>query len=427
MEAGRALTPPGPGPSAPHTTIVRGAASLCGLLLLVLLTVDAAAETVGPPTSAPATLTFGRPGDDGIPPAPDSVGVADIPNDGGEALRVSWKAEAETGVRGYIILRAESADGPFAAIDTVDAATASFTDAAGPGHPLRNGVTYHYRVAALGELGDSESATVTGTARQSFFNTDRLNLLVLLALFFGLVLAYTRQAANHARRGGMPFVRKIAGLTAIEEAIGRATEMGRAVLYVPGIDDANNIQTIYSMIILGNVARTVARYETPLIVPVCRAFVVPLAEETVKQGYVDAGRPDAYVRNNIRYLSDEQFAFTAGVDGIMLREKPAANLFLGSFFAESLILAETGFATGAVQIAGTANIHQLPFFVVACDYTLIGEEFYAASAYLAREPKLIGVLKGTDWMKVILIALMLIGILTESAGWEGFRRWFVLR
>jgi hypothetical protein len=171
----------------------------------------------------------------------------------------------------------------------------------------------------------------------------------------------------------------------------------------------------------------VARYETPLIVPICRAFVVPLAEETVKQGYFDAGRPDAYDKNNIRYLSEEQFAFTAGVDGIMLREKPAANLFLGSFFAESLILAETGFQTGAVQIAGTANIHQLPFFVVACDYTLIGEEFYAASAYLSREPKLIGVLKGTDWMKVIIITLILVGVLASSAGWEAFREWFTLR
>jgi hypothetical protein len=195
---------------------------------------------------------------------------------------------------------------------------------------------------------------------------------------------------------------------------------------VPGIDDANNIQTIYSMIILGNVAKTVARYETPLIVPVCKAFVVPLAEETVRQGYLDAGRPDAYNPNNIRYLSEEQFAFTAGVDGIMLREKPAANLFLGSFFAESLILAETGFATGAVQIAGTANIHQLPFFVVACDYALIGEEFYAASAYLSRAPKLIGVLKGTDWMKVLLIALMLAGTIASSAGWTAFRQWFVI-
>jgi hypothetical protein len=282
-------------------------------------------------------------------------------------------------------------------------------------------------VSALGEAGESVSRAASGIARQSFFHMGRLNLFLFIFVFFGIVLAFTRQAAQQSAAGKIPFVRKIAGLTAIEEAIGRATEMGRAVLYVPGIDDANNIQTIYSMIILGNVARTVARYETPLIVPVCRAFVVPLAEETVKQGYLDAGRPAAFNRNNIRFLSEEQFAFTAGVDGIMLREKPAANLFLGSFFAESLILAETGFQTGAVQIAGTANIHQLPFFVVACDYTLIGEEFYAASAYLSKTPKLIGVLKGTDWMKVILMVLMLVGIVASSIGWTAFRDWFVIR
>ncbi len=64
---------------------------------------------------------------------------------------------------------------------------------------------------------------------------------------------------------------------------------------------------------------------------------------------------------------------------------------------------------------------------MACDYALVGEEFYAASAYLSREPKLIGVLKGTDWMKVILIGLMLIGVVTSSTGWEAFRQWFVAR
>jgi hypothetical protein len=413
--------------------IMRGVPIAFALVLApVLLVTPAAAEApaaVIPPEAGSAaatiTLTLGGGNDAGIPAAPDSIRVEDIRNDGGQTLRVSWAPG--TGALGYAILRADEASGPFAVVDTVDAETTSFTDSDRPGHPLQNGRPYFYQVAALGTLGESVSVPVSGIAHQSLFNTDRLNLFVLIALFFGLVLVCTRQAAGHARHGAMPFVRKIAGLTAIEEAIVRATEMGRAVLYVPGIDDANNIQTIYSMIILGNVARTVARYETPLIVPVCRAFVVPLAEETVKQGYLDAGRPEAYNRNNVRYLSDEQFAFTAGVDGIMLREKPAANLFLGSFFAESLILAETGFATGAVQIAGTANIHQLPFFVVACDYTLIGEEFYAASAYLSREPKLIGVLKGTDWMKAILIVLMLIGILTASAGWEGFRQWFVLR
>ncbi len=256
-----------------------------------------------------------------------------------------------------------------------------------------------------------------------WIDTDRVNLLLILGLFFFLVLFFIRKAV----KGRPLYVRKIAGIDAIEEAIGRATEMGKAVLYVPGIDDVNNIQTIYSMVILGNVAKIVANYETPLIVPVCKAFVVPLAEETVKQGYLDAGHPDAYDPDNIRYLSDEQFAFTAGVDGIMLRERPAANLFLGSFFAESLILAETGFSTGAIQIAGTANIHQLPFFVVACDYTLIGEEFFAATAYLSDEPKLVGTLKGSDWMKLLIMIALIVGVLLETFGVSAFTEWLTVQ
>jgi len=277
----------------------------------------------------------------------------------------------------------------------------------------------------LADTPHEEETSTAAPASQAprWIDPDRINLMVILGLFFFLVLLFIRKAV----KGSPLYVRRISGLGAIEEAIGRATEMGKAVLYVPGIDDVNNIQTIYSMVILGSVAKIVAKYETPLIVPVCKAFVVPLAEETVKQGYLDAGHPDAYNPDNIRYLSDEQFAFTAGVDGIMLREKPAANLFLGSFFAESLILAETGFSTGAIQIAGTANIHQLPFFVVACDYTLIGEEFFAATAYLSDEPKLVGTLKGSDWMKVFLIAALIVGVILETFGVTAFTEWLTVQ
>ena len=61
---------------------------------------------------------------------------------------------------------------------------------------------------------------------------------------------------------------------------------------------------------------------------------------------------------------------------------------MGKFFAESLLFAETGNSIGAIQIAGTGSQTQIPFFVTACDYTLMGEEFFAASAYLSKEPEL---------------------------------------
>lgn len=100
----------------------------------------------------------------------------------------------------------------------------------------------------------------------------------------------------------------------------------------------------------------------------------------------------------------------------MHREKPAANLLLGAFWAESLIFAEVGATAGAIQIAGTANTHQIPFFVAACDYALIGEELYAASAYLTKEPILMGSLVVQDWGKMFAAAAIIIGTLLQTAG-----------
>jgi hypothetical protein len=346
--------------------------------------------------------------------ASPSVRIEDVPNDDGTALTVLWEGDFG-GEETVVISRGSYPDTAFSRLAEVDASA---------GRHLDSGVsrkqTYVYRLA-FPDGTVLMSTPVSPSA--SLINTGRVVMLIMLALFLIFVLIYIRLAS----RGREFFVRKITGLNAIEEAIGRATEMGRAVLYVPGIDDLNNIQTIASMVILNDVARISASYETPIIVPVCRPFVVPVAEEAVKQGFLNAGRPELYNADNVRYLSDEQFAFTAGVNGIMLREKTAANLYLGSFFAESLILAETGFSTGAIQVAGTANIHQLPFFVAACDYTLIGEELYAASAYLSREPKLLGTLKASDLAKVIIIVLLVAGCITESLGITSFAEWFRAR
>ena len=212
------------------------------------------------------------------------------------------------------------------------------------------------------------------------------------------------------------FVRKIAGLDALDEAIGRATEMGKSLLYVPGIGYIEEVGTIASMNILNRVARKVAEYGTPLIVPNRDPIVLMVARQVVKEGYSTAGRPDAYDDNNVFFVTTSQFGYAAAVDGIMLRQRPATNLFMGCFYAESLILAETGNMTGAIQIAGTDKVHQLPFFVTSCDYTLLGEELYAASAYLSREPGLLGAIKAQDYSKIILLIFIITGVVLRLLG-----------
>jgi len=211
-----------------------------------------------------------------------------------------------------------------------------------------------------------------------------------------------------SKSGEEIYMRPIPAMKAMEEAVGRATEMGSSVLYVPGISGLDEIDTISGVIILGHVAGMTAEYESDLHVPCCVPIVMEAARESCKEAYLKKGRPDLYNDRMVHYVTDDQFAYAAGVNGIMLREKPAAIFYQGKFYAESLILAETGNSVGAIQVAGTGSSSQIPFFVTACDYVLIGEEFYAASAYLSGSPEMIGSIKGQDYVK--LLCMLFIGI-----------------
>lgn len=255
-----------------------------------------------------------------------------------------------------------------------------------------------------------QSVLASASESISLFRVDRLNILILFVIFCAVVLLYIRSA----RKGKEFFIRKINGLEAIEEGVGRATEMGRPVLFIPGIDELDEIQTIAGLSILSRVARTTAQYSTPLIVPVNYPLVLAAAQESIKGAYLDAGKGDDFDPEMAQYVAGEQFAFVAAVHGIMHREKPATNVYMGAFYAESLLLAEEGQASGAIQIAGTANPEQLPFFIAACDYTLMGEELFAAGAYLSKEPLMLGSLKGQDWMKILLVICILLGVIFET-------------
>jgi hypothetical protein len=303
--------------------------------------------------------------------------------------------------------------GTFAPVDTLEGAATTWTD-----EEAEAGVVYEYRlIAQPADPGLDSEISPPVRARANWFDGSKLNVLVVVGFFFLLLFFYIRRS-----EGGVRWTfRTIPGLHAIEEAIGRATEMGKSVLYVPGVQEIDDIQTIASMILLGRVSRMTAKYETDLIVPTNSPGVYTVAEEVVKSGYSDVGRTDAYRSDQVRYITSEQFAYVAAVNGLMLRQKPAANLLLGAFFAESLLLAETGHAVGAIQIAGTANVHQMPFFVVACDYTLIGEEYYAASALLSNDARLLGSLKASDIIKVVLIVVIAAGCVLATFGqtWLG--------
>src|SRR5688572_18957058 len=244
------------------------------------------------------------------------------------------------------------------------------------------------------------------------FEPGRLNLLIGLVLF--LIFLFVNIA--RAKRGASMFIRPIAGLAAIEEALGRATEMGRPVLYLPGLGDMSEVGTLAAITILSRVARRTAELGCDLEVPGYDPVATTMLESAAREAYVQAGRGDSFRPGTVHYVSAQQFAYVAAVTGYMLRERPAANIFMGSFYAESLFLAETGNVTGAIQIAGTDQVTQLPFFVCACDYALLGEELYAASAYLGQEPIQLATIAAQDWAKAAAAIIVVVGVIATALG-----------
>jgi len=341
---------------------------------------------------------------------PSNVTAVDTPNDDGSSVTISWDAAPEdSGISRYQILRRIAGGGLEEIGEMLPAGATSYVDAS-----IEKGNAYAYIVRAVSgteaTVDSEETAPVKGTGE--WFHTGKVPLFITMIAFsiaIGISIYY-------ARSGEEVFIRRIPGLEAVNEAIGRATEMGRSILYVLGLGGVDGAATIASMNILGQVARRTADYETPLHVPCNDPIVMNVVREMVKAAYLNEGRPDAYNEENIFFLTDSQFAYAAGVDGIMLREKPAAIFLQGTFYAESLILAETGNSIGAIQIAGTDSEHQLPFLITACDYTLIGEELYTASAYLSKEPMLLGSIRGQDWGKVAIFATIVLGVILELAG-----------
>jgi len=142
---------------------------------------------------------------------------------------------------------------------------------------------------------------------QEWFNFNFLNTLFGLLIFTVLIVIFIYLA----RKGKKLFVRRIPGLESVEEALGRATELGKSVLYISGLGGEGDIQTIASMNILGNIAETIAHYDTDLNVPCIVPIVMTIEQELVKQGYARAGRPENYKESSVYFLTGDQFAYAA--------------------------------------------------------------------------------------------------------------------
>jgi len=237
--------------------------------------------------------------------------------------------------------------------------------------------------------------------------------LVFFVLTFLSVYAYI----SWSRRGKKFVFRRIIGLDAVKDLIGRATEMGGKIHYTPGgrssLGGERAMDSIVGLSILGYVAKMAAENDIEITTTVGTPENQAIATAVVSQSNIAAGKPERAV--DVRYYGS-QFATSAGILGIIARENVGANIMIGNYGADAIILAEAAQTHGVMQIGGCAVPGNLPFFMAICDYYLMGEEMYAAAAISTGNPIDLAIIAAEDIPKWLIFLLVVIGVVATTAG-----------
>src|SRR5262245_30671528 len=140
-------------------------------------------------------------------------------------------------------------------------------------------------------------------------------IVLLIVLFVGPVLWFVTKA----KKGLHIFVRRIAGIDAIDEVIGRTVELGRPLSFTTGI--TNTGAGLYACLgTLRYLGKKAALFGQRLFVPCSDPEVLVFCDATLQGAYSEAKKFSEYDASLLRFLSTEQFAFASGYQGLIHRE-----------------------------------------------------------------------------------------------------------
>lgn len=240
----------------------------------------------------------------------------------------------------------------------------------------------------------------------------RLSGLLLLLLLLGLMLFYM----DRAKKGKLETVRKLAPIEALEEAVGRAIELGKPVLTTYSFEDSFSAPNMVGLESVRYVSKQAAAKGGKVLVGVGAARTLPIAVENYRLGCVEGGAPELFDDRNVYFFTQQQWAYSSGVIGLMNRERPAACTFIGPFLVEGIHLGIASRRIGTISIGGNTSYSMGAFMFVTMDYLLLGEEMFAASAYMSGDPILISNITVEDIIKWVLGIVILVGTVVALIG-----------
>lgn len=211
-----------------------------------------------------------------------------------------------------------------------------------------------------------------------------------------------------------PRFRSIPVFNALHGQMGRAIESGKALhvsVGTGGISGDDMATTLAGVSIVEFLADEAAASGIAPVITTSDSTTLLLAQDALRRPHVRQGDLSSYQPLSARQLALNATQYAAATMDYLAHDQVSAHVMSGAFGTEAGLIEHEANKQALPQMIGAADPRALALMVAAHENVLIGEEIYAAKAYLQARPQHLASLRAQD----ILRWLIVIGILAGFA------------
>jgi hypothetical protein len=245
-----------------------------------------------------------------------------------------------------------------------------------------------------------------------------VNWIGLAGFGFVILSAILMAGLAFLRRKSTPVFREIPAFARLRKAIGLAVEEGSRLhisLGRGGLTTPQSAAELAGLEMLRRVAELTSASDRPPVATSGDGAIAILSQDAL-QASGQAVLSTGYDATAARLTGLTPFSYAAGVLPVMRDENVSANVLMGNFGIEVALLTDAAERGNTSTMAGSDNLPAQAVLYASAQDPLIGEELYAAGAYIKARPFHTASLIVQDILRWLVVIVILVGAILKLAG-----------
>lgn len=238
---------------------------------------------------------------------------------------------------------------------------------------------------------------------------------IFILVFFGLILVFVVAGRNKPAPGFRP----IPSYTRLVRSIGLAVEAGKRVHISLGrgtLLGPDGPSALVGLSVLKRVARSANVSDRPPVATSGEGALAMLSQDTLRSVYRSVGRLNQYDPTAGQVSGLTPFSYAAGTMPVVSDEQVAASLLIGHFGSEVALITEAAERSNSMTLAGSDQVSAQAVIYAAAEEPVIGEDVFAAGAYLEAGKVQVASLRAQDVLRWAIVGVTLIGAVLKFLG-----------